>query len=49
MKLTAKATSRGEIHNKKSKVLVTVRHHWKLVNIDVSLMEGHDMIDNISP
>jgi hypothetical protein len=49
MKMTARATSRGEMHNEKSEVLVTVRHHQKLANVDVSLMKGHDMTDKTSP
>ena len=47
--MTARATCRGEIHNEKLEVLVTVKHHQKLANVDVSLMKGHDMTDKIAP
>ena len=49
VKMTSRATCRGEIHNGKLEVLVTVRHHQKLANVDVSLMKGHDMTDKITP
>ena len=49
MKMTAKAISRGEMHNEKSEVLVTVRHHQKLANGDVSLLKSHNMTDKKVP
>ena len=49
MKMTAKAISRGEMHNEKSEVLVTVRHHQKLANGDVSLLKSHDMTNKLPP
>ena len=49
MQMTAKATSRGEMHNEKSEVLVTVRHHQKLANGDVSLLKSHDMTNKLPP
>ena len=48
MKMTAKAISRGEMHNEKSEVLVTVKHHQKLANSDVSLLKSHNMTDKIA-
>ena len=48
MKMTAKATCRGEMHNEKLEVLVTVKHHQKLANGDMSLLESHNMIEKIA-